>query len=114
MQLTAIIPLVGLAYLFHKTQWMPEILPYEWIAQGTEKGARLIRKLGINVHGEQFVRLAVEIAAAYATVKVLMPLRVIVSVWLTPWFARIFIVPFLGLFTRKKPVSTTPPPSNKP
>ena len=95
-------------------QWTPELLPYEWISEGTEKGAKLIRRYGINVHGDQFVRLAVEFAAAYATVKVLIPLRIILSIWLTPWFARNFIVPFVGLFRRRKPVSQTPPSANKP
>jgi hypothetical protein len=32
----------------------------------------------------------------------MLPLRLALSVWGTPWFARITIVPFLGLFKRKK------------
>ena len=46
------------------------MLPGEWMIQGVEKGAKLIRHYGINVHGDQFVRLAFEFAAAYARVKV--------------------------------------------
>ena len=38
--------------------------------QGVEKGAKLIRHYGINVKGDEFVRLAFEFAASYATVKV--------------------------------------------
>jgi len=30
--------------------------------------------------------------------------RIALSVWLTPWFARWTILPFLGLFKRKKKV----------
>ena len=63
--------MIGLTYIFHKAQWTPEILPEEWIAQGAKKGERLIHRYGINVHGEQLVRLAFEFAAAYATVKVI-------------------------------------------
>jgi len=53
------------------------MLPGEWIVEGTEKGAKLIQRYGIQVTGDQFVRLALEFAAAYATVKVFVfcPLR---------------------------------------
>jgi hypothetical protein len=40
------------------------------VVQGVEKGAKLIRHYGLNVKGDNFVRLAFEFAAAYATVKV--------------------------------------------
>jgi len=30
-----------------------------------------------------------------------MPVRIVVSAWLTPWFARWTVVPFIGLFRRK-------------
>jgi len=46
------------------------MLPGEWLVQGAEKGAKLIRRYGIEATGDQFVRLAFEFAAAYATVKV--------------------------------------------
>ena len=49
------------------------MLPGEWLAQGAEKGAKLIRHYGLQVTGDQFVRLALEFAAAYATVKVFCP-----------------------------------------
>jgi Hypothetical protein FLILHELTA len=43
--------------------------------------------------GETGTRLVVEIATAYAVVKVLLPLRLVISVWGTPWFARWTVVP---------------------
>jgi hypothetical protein len=36
-------------------------------------------------------RIVVEVATAYAITKVLLPLRLILSVWGTPWFARIVV-----------------------
>lgn len=36
-------------------------------------------------------RIVVEVAAAYAITKALLPLRLILSVWATPWFARVVI-----------------------
>lgn len=46
--------------------------------------------------GEGGVRLAVEFATAYALVKLLVPFRVVFSVWATPAFARWTVVPVIG------------------
>ncbi|KAI9047188.1 hypothetical protein LZ554_008642 [Drepanopeziza brunnea f. sp. 'monogermtubi'] len=40
---------------------------------------------------EQGTKILVEVATAYAITKVLLPVRVAVSVWATPWFARVFV-----------------------
>jgi hypothetical protein len=69
-KITAVVPLAGLFYLFHRTHWTPPILPGEWLLQGVEKGAKVIRHYGVDVKGEQFVRMAFEFAAAWASVKV--------------------------------------------
>ncbi|KOS17080.1 Uncharacterized protein ESCO_006025 [Escovopsis weberi] len=37
--------------------------------------------------GERKYRILVEVALAYAATKALLPVRVVVSVWATPWFA---------------------------
>lgn len=56
--------------------------------------------------GEGGARVLVEIATAYAVTKVLLPVRVVVSVWGTPGFARWAVVPVVrrvkGLFGRGK------------
>jgi hypothetical protein len=36
-------------------------------------------------------RIVIEVAAAYAITKALLPVRLILSVWATPWFARVVI-----------------------
>lgn len=50
--------------------------------------------------GERGSRILVEVATAYAITKVLLPVRILVSVWGTPWFARTFIGRVGGLFGR--------------
>lgn len=40
------------------------------------------------------------LATAYAVTKVLLPLRLIVSVWATPWFARRAVVPVKDFLQR--------------
>ena len=39
-------------------------------------------------------------ATAYAITKALLPLRLILSVWATPWFARISVIPFTNIVRR--------------
>ena len=39
-------------------------------------------------------------ATAYAITKALLPLRLILSVWATPWFARISVIPFTNVVRR--------------
>ena len=39
-------------------------------------------------------------ATAWVIVKALLPLRIPLSVWATPWFARVALVPSINLFKR--------------
>lgn len=50
--------------------------------------------------GDDRYKLLVEIALAYAITKALLPIRIIGSVWATPWFAR-GLMRAKGAFTRK-------------
>lgn len=45
-------------------------------------------------------KILIEVATAYAITKVLLPVRVLVSVWGTPWFARVVIGSVGGMFRR--------------
>jgi hypothetical protein len=53
--------------------------------------------------GEAGGRILVEVATAYAITKVLLPARILVSVWGTPWFAKVVLGPVKGVFGRKGP-----------
>lgn len=60
-------------------------------------------------------RLLVEVATAYAITKVLLPVRIVFSVWATPWFARIAVGRFGGIFKgmgRKTTTSVNPTKTN--
>lgn len=46
--------------------------------------------------GETGSRILIEVATAYAITKVLLPVRIIFSVWATPWIARVFIARAFG------------------
>ncbi|RAK94240.1 hypothetical protein BO79DRAFT_2025 [Aspergillus costaricaensis CBS 115574] len=60
----------------------------------------------LSVQGErEGVRLILEFATAYLITKALMPARIVVSVWATPWFSRAVLSPLgrgaRGLFGKK-------------
>lgn len=139
-ELTAVIPLFGLAGVFHYLKWMPPFISEgKWISDGVEKFGKYFRKKGwLGEEGkanrykwwgrsEGGTRIVVECASppllallpmnlaltksprfatAYAITKALLPLRLILSVWATPWFARVAIIPltnaFRKLFSKKR------------
>jgi hypothetical protein len=119
-ELTAIVPLFGLAATFHYTHWLPPwFTEGEFVLQGAERFGKYFKRKGwirsedakeaeLDVEmrsrdkawnvGEGGVRLVVEFATAYAITKVLLPVRIIASVWATPWFARKAVVPIMDRF----------------
>lgn len=135
-EVTAVLPLFGLAGAFHYWQWLP---PYfaegAWVSAGVEKFGRYFRRKGwisgrdeteveertkqakagklekqtISKRfgrGEDATRWVVEFATAYTIVKLLLPFRLIISVWGAPWFARFAVIPMgnatRSIFRRKK------------
>ncbi len=48
--------------------------------------------------GEKGRRILVEVATAYAITKVLLPARILLSIWGAPWFARVVVGRIGGLF----------------
>lgn len=110
-ELTAIVPLFGLAAAFHYFNWLPPFLAEgRWVKDGTEKFGRYLRRKGWIEdearegaqsgkwygRGEGGVRVVVEFATAYAVTKAFLPLRLVLSVWATPAFARWTVLPMMG------------------
>ncbi|KAH8702118.1 hypothetical protein BGW36DRAFT_372235 [Talaromyces proteolyticus] len=115
-ELTAVAPLFGLFGAFHYAGWMPTLTigeggPFNEAVQRfgkwmTKKGwvdtedveiAKTASSTGDEksqvVSEQKGAQLVLEFAAAYAVTKALLPVRIAVSVWATPWFARVFIGP---------------------
>lgn len=136
-ELTAVVPLLGFAGLFHYTQWLPPYISEgRWVSAGVEKFDRYFRRKGWQGEegvakrdrywgfGEGGVRVVVEyvfillpesaskefyaygladahrFATAYAITKALLPIRLVLSVWATPWFARVAILPSTNMIRR--------------
>ncbi|KAL3445883.1 hypothetical protein BJX65DRAFT_139240 [Aspergillus insuetus] len=117
-EMTAVVPLFGLVAAFHYGNWLPDFSTYSGFEEGTRRFTRWLRKKGwvgedvevedvaegistmeetmdgTGATGEKKgVRLVLEFATAYAVTKALLPVRIMVSVWATPWFARVVISP---------------------
>ena len=122
-ELTAIVPLVSLTYTFHYYQWLPPYFAEgKWVTEGVEKFGRYFKRkgwmqdydeveveretrkgraldveeggvLGYWDRGDGMGRWLVEIATAYAVTKVLLPLRIGLSVFWAPAFARWTLIP---------------------
>ncbi|KAG0123958.1 hypothetical protein HOY82DRAFT_494641 [Tuber indicum] len=91
-ELTAIVPLAGLFLFFHKTRWTPPGLPGEWVVAGVDMFGKYVRRKGWQrFKGDEGARLLFEVATAWAVVKALLPVRIAVSLWATPWFARVVL-----------------------
>lgn len=121
-ELTAIIPLLGLAATFHYTHYLPSwFAEGAWVLNGVERFGKYFKRKGwirseeaeeaefeVEMRrrdkvwgvGEGGVRLVVEFATAYAITKMLLPIRIVLSVWATPWFARWTVVPMMGWMGR--------------
>ncbi|KAF2021273.1 hypothetical protein BU24DRAFT_18055 [Aaosphaeria arxii CBS 175.79] len=121
-EITAIVPLLGLAATFHYTHWLPSwFAEGAWVLQGVERFGKYFRKKGwirsadadeadLEVQmrrrdkawniSEGGVRVVVEFATAYAITKMLLPLRIVLSVWGTPWFATRTVIPLMNRVKR--------------
>jgi hypothetical protein len=114
-EITAVVPLVALAATFHWTNWLP-LADTDAARRGVEKWARYARRkgwlrdddgptragedaetsvsraaaeaaVGGSTSAQRRWRVVLELASAWAVVKVLMPVRIVGCVWATPWFA---------------------------
>jgi hypothetical protein len=68
----------------------------------TEGEGSLIEETEKKWHvGEKGSRILIEVATAYAITKVFLQARILLSVWATPWFARVVIGRVGGVFGRR-------------
>lgn len=134
-EITAVVPLFGLAGAFHYYHWLPPFFAEgEWVLKGVTLFGNYFRRKGwissadaANAkdaaeqgqaedlerdsshrstigkwwnRGEGGTRWVIEFASAYAVVKALLPLRIVISVWGAPWFARWSVIPLQNMFKR--------------
>lgn len=96
-ELTAILPL---PVLFLALSSLPDLGLSSFFSDSGESAAKSIARMfgaeGLEVGGQVMVNLA----TSYALVKAALPLRLALSLYLTPWFARVCISP-IGRMVRR-------------
>jgi len=82
-ELTAVVPLLGLAGIFHYTKWLPPYISEgRWVSDGVEKFGNYFRRKGWLGHdassryrwwgrGEGGVRIVIEYASLHRSIEVL-------------------------------------------
>lgn len=50
--------------------------------------------------GADGMKILIEVGTAWAVVKILLPVRLVGCVWLTPWFARVVVLPVTRVMGR--------------
>ncbi|KAG5360667.1 MIOREX complex component 11 [Yarrowia sp. B02] len=112
-EITAIVPLFGLWWYFNHYDFVPPGLPDWLIVKGMSVIDKLLESQGWSfLNMENSARVVMQGAAAYALVKATLPVRIPISLVLTPPFARWIFIPttrgvgrlFKNLFSRKKHV----------
>ncbi|ODQ82297.1 hypothetical protein BABINDRAFT_27090, partial [Babjeviella inositovora NRRL Y-12698] len=101
-ELSAIVPLMGLWYLFNRFDYVPVNFAPVW---AIEHGVDMLKGY-VDIENGIFKywavvdkgKLIVQGANAYAITKMLMPLRVMLSVALTPVVSRWFVEPWGKIF----------------
>lgn len=61
------------------------------VSETTDENAHVEDAVQRWHNGEQKYKILVEVALAYAITKALLPIRIIGSVWATPWFANLIV-----------------------
>lgn len=112
-ELSAVVPLVGIWYMFHKYQWA---IPLDLPSWAIDKGTHIIDKSMAQFDFQNFsfqekANFIMEGAYAYVIVKGLFPVRIIFSVLFMPFFAKYFVIPFTRMFSfrKKKQVNSKGP-----
>lgn len=101
-ELTAIVPLIGLWYVFHQHhEWIPMDLPTWALDKGMAVIDKGLDKWDFSDYSvTEKAKFIMEGTYAYAITKALFPFRLMFSVSMMPWFARWFVVPITRAFSR--------------
>ncbi|KAK9476747.1 hypothetical protein V1514DRAFT_335829 [Lipomyces japonicus] len=93
-EVTAVLPLFGLTWLFQATDWIPP-LSDSLLEAGKTFYANTVPPEALD-GTDASAKLLLRGATAYAIIKAILPLRIIFCVWATPWFARKSVLPIVN------------------
>ncbi|KAF9998234.1 hypothetical protein BGZ79_008086 [Entomortierella chlamydospora] len=100
-EVTAVVPLPIIYFALIETG--VEIpFPEQAMEEGNRFVARVAKYYGWNLEGSDGARVMLNMATSYAVVKALLPLRLALCVWMTPWTATRIVSPIMNFWRRFK------------
>ncbi|ODV94220.1 hypothetical protein PACTADRAFT_81817 [Pachysolen tannophilus NRRL Y-2460] len=103
-EITAIVPFISLWWLFIHYDYVPFELPQEFVQKGLEVVSKTVMEISDeklhNVYDKS--KLIMAGANAYAATKMVLPLRIPLSVLLTPYMENYIVGPIGNLFKKNK------------
>ncbi|KAF9320957.1 hypothetical protein BG003_004240 [Podila horticola] len=100
-EITAIVPLPIIYFGLVETG-IKIPFPEQAIEEGNNFVGKVAKYYGWNMEGADGARVMLNMATSYAVVKALMPLRLALCVWMTPWTATRIISPVMNFWRRFK------------
>ncbi|KAF9536861.1 hypothetical protein EC957_009508 [Mortierella hygrophila] len=100
-EITAIVPLPIVYFALVETG-IKIPFPEQAIEEGNRFVGRVAKYYGWDLEGADGARTMLNMATSYAVVKALMPLRLALCVWMTPWTATRIISPAMNFWRRFK------------
>ncbi|KAF9116952.1 hypothetical protein BGX27_008100 [Mortierella sp. AM989] len=100
-EITAVVPLPIIYFALVETG--VEIpFPEQAMEEGNRFVARVAKYYGWNLEGADGARAMLNMATSYAVVKALIPVRLAICVWMTPWTATRIVSPVMNFWRRFK------------
>ncbi|KAF9364816.1 hypothetical protein BGX34_000281 [Mortierella sp. NVP85] len=100
-EITAVVPLPIVYFALVETG-VKIPFPEQAMEEGNRFVERVAKYYGWNLEGADGARMMLNMATSYAVVKALMPLRLALCVWMTPWTATRIISPMMNFWRRFK------------
>ncbi|KAK3808936.1 MAG: hypothetical protein JOS17DRAFT_765575 [Linnemannia elongata] len=100
-EITAVVPLPIIYFALVETG-IKIPFPEQAIEEGNRFVGRVARYYGWDLEGADGARTMLNMATSYAVVKALMPLRLALCVWMTPWTATRIVSPAMTFWRRFK------------
>ncbi|KAF9916091.1 hypothetical protein BX616_004660 [Lobosporangium transversale] len=98
-EVTAVVPL-PIVYFALAQSGMTIPFPEQAMEEGNKFVTRVAKYYGWNLEGDTGARTMLNMATSYALVKAVMPLRLALCAWMTPWTATRVISPVMSIWRR--------------
>ncbi|KAI8350414.1 hypothetical protein B0O80DRAFT_389179 [Mortierella sp. GBAus27b] len=100
-EITAVVPLPIVYFALVETG-VKIPFPEQAMEEGNRFVQRVAKYYGWNLEGADGARVMLNMATSYAVVKALLPVRLALCVWMTPWTATRVVSPIMNFWRRFK------------